>query len=364
MTTIERSVAPPGPDSRREGLYDRYRAISLRRTLILVGLAALTLTAFLMDIAAGPANLGIADIIRSITAPDTLEPRMQIIIWQVRMPDALIALAVGAALSLAGVETQTTLNNPLASPFTLGIASAATLGAAFFIVVAPAVGAIGHALLLPAFAFVFALAAAFTILMLSGLHGGTSSTLVLYGIALVFLCEALTAALQYVASAEVIQQIVFWNIGNLTRAGWIEVAVVSATFAVILPLSLRDVWVLTALRGGEEQAQSAGLSVKHIRLWVMVRVSILAAVAVCFVGTIGFVGLVGPHIARMLLGEDHRFLVPGACLTGAALLSLASCLSKVVVPGAIVPVGIITAIIGVPVFVLLISWRRGATSWQ
>lgn len=345
-------------------LFRRYRSIALRRAAVLTGLAIFVVAALLFDIAAGPADIGIGDVIRSVLDPDGFDRRMHIIIWQVRMPDAVIAVVVGAALGLAGVETQTVLDNPLASPFTLGITAAATLGAACFFVLAPTAGAIGHALLLPGFAFAFALVASLLILALSGLHGGTSSTIVLYGIALLFLCEALTSALQYVASAEVVQEIVFWHIGNLTRAGWTEVAVVAAVFVLTLPLSLRDVWLLTALRGGEEQALSAGFSVRSIRLWVMVRVAVLSAAAVCFVGTIGFIGLVGPHVARLLLGEDHRYLVPGACLTGAGLLSMASCLSKLVVPGAIVPVGIITAIVGVPVFLALISLRRGVTSWR
>ncbi|WP_417692911.1 FecCD family ABC transporter permease [Roseibium sp.] len=358
----QQEISEPGNAGAR--LFEHYRLIAARRTMVLICLFALMCLAFLMDITAGPANLGLLDVLKGIFSPSSLDQRNYVIIWSVRLPDALIALAVGGALSLAGVETQTTLNNPLASPFTLGISAAATLGAAFFIVVAPNVGGFSQTLMLPAFAFSFAMMAAMAILTLSTLHGGSSTTIVLYGIALVFLCEALTAALQYVASAEVIQQIVFWNMGNLTRAGWTEVAVVSAVFALVLPLSLRDVWILTALRGGEDQARSSGLSVNRIRLVVMIRVAILSAAAVCFVGTIGFIGLVGPHIARMLLGEDHRFLVPGACLTGAALLSLASCLSKVLVPGAIVPVYIITAIIGVPVFLVLISWRRKEASWQ
>lgn len=354
----------PQTDASSTGLFDQYRAIAYKRTAILVGMAVLTILAFLLDVTAGPAGLGLWDVVSGILDPGSLDKRTYVIIWDVRLPDALIAVVVGAALSLAGVETQTTLNNPLASPFTLGISAAATLGAAFFIVVAPSFSGLGQTLLLPAFAFSFAMVAAGAILTMSALHGGGGTTIVLYGIALVFLCEALTAALKYVASADVIQQIVFWNMGNLTRAGWLEVGIVTLVFLIVLPFSLRDVWLLTALRGGEDQAHSSGLSVNRIRLLVMTRVAILSAVAVCFVGTIGFIGLVGPHIARMVLGEDHRFLVPGACLTGAGLLSLASFLSKVLIPGAIVPVYIITAIIGVPVFLLLISWRRREASWH
>ncbi|MEM7426733.1 MAG: iron ABC transporter permease [Pseudomonadota bacterium] len=343
----------------------RIRARTARyRLAVLFGLGFCMCSGLLLDLSTGPAQLGIGSLLSGIFWPESLDAGTYVIIWQVRLPDSLIAIVIGMALGLAGAETQTILNNPLASPYTLGISAAATLGAATAIVGQPVLAGIPAAAALPAFAFLFALAAAALVLGLASAQGGGTSTVILYGIALVFLCNALTGALQYLATSEAVQQIVFWTIGNLTKAGWAELAIVTAVVVLMVPFSFHDVWKLTALRGGVVQARSAGLDVSRIRLLVMLRVCLLAAVSVCFVGAIGFIGLVGPHIARLLLGEDHRYLIPGACLTGAALLSFASFLSKAVLPGAIVPVGIVTAIIGVPVFLILIASRSERTSWS
>lgn len=339
-------------------LYQRFGSIHQRR-LATVGVLAIGLVLMLgLDLWAGPAGLGFADILTGLFDPDQLELRPRIILWDVRLPDALIALAVGAALGLAGIETQTILDNPLASPFTLGVSSAAVLGASLAIVVVPVVPFVSEAAVLPIMAMMFALGSGGLILMIVRWPNGARETVVLFGIALVFLCNALTAGLQYVASAEAVQQIVFWTIGNLTRAGWLEVGLVTASFLCVLPFSLRHVWVMTLLRGGEAHARSMGINVSRLRLWVILRVSVLTAFAVCFVGAIGFIGLVGPHIARLMLGEDHRMLVPGSALCGALILSCASFLSKALIPGVIIPVGILTAVVGVPVFLGLLSGRR------
>lgn len=337
-----------------------YRSIYMKRFSIILGLSVALILSLMLDLSAGPAELGIAEVIQGLIEPQSLSLRYQIILWDVRLPDALIALAVGAALGLAGIETQTILNNPLASPFTLGVSALATLGASLAIVVAPVIPFLPDNAILPAMALVFALAGGALILAFTKLTGGTRESVVLFGIALVFLANALTAALQYVASAEAVQAIVFWTIGNLTKVGWNELIIVSVVFVCVLPFSLRHVWLLTLLRGGEAQAKSLGLNVSRLRTMVIFRVSILAAFSVCFVGAIGFVGLVGPHIARMLLGEDHRFLVPGSILCGALILSLASFLSKALIPGIIIPVGILTSVIGVPIFLFLIAKQRRA----
>ncbi|WP_417823018.1 FecCD family ABC transporter permease [Thalassospira lucentensis] len=339
-------------------LNQRFGAIHRRRKIIVLAMTLALLISLCLDLSAGPAGLAIGDILNGILDPQSLELRHRIILWEVRLPDALIALVVGAALGLAGIETQTILDNPLASPFTLGVSSAAVLGASLAIVVVPVVPFVPETAVLPAMALLFALGSGGLILLIVRWARGVRETVVLFGIALVFLCNALTAGLQYVASAEAIQQIVFWTIGNLTRAGWTEVWLVFACFILVLPFSLRQVWIMTLLRGGEAHARSMGINVARLRMWVVLRISLLAAFAVCFVGAIGFIGLVGPHIARLLLGEDHRLLVPGSALCGALILSLASFLSKALIPGVIIPVGILTAVVGVPVFIGLLAGRR------
>ena len=183
---------------------------------------------------------------------------------------------------------------------------------------------------------------------------------VLFGIALLFSFEALLWLLQFIADSNALQQIVFWTMGSLGRATWTKIGIVGMVLSLCLLWSARQAWALTALRAGEDQARSFGISVERLRLVTLLRVSLLAATALSFVGTIGFVGLVGPHIARMLLGEDHRYYLPGSALAGALMLSLASILSKALVPGVVLPIGIITALVGVPLFMTLVLRQRRA----
>jgi iron complex transport system permease protein len=181
--------------------------------------------------------------------------------------------------------------------------------------------------------------------------------LVLLGIALVFSCNALVALLQLVATEDILQQIEFWSLGSVARANWQKIGILAAVMACAAPFSLAAAKRMTALRLGEERARSFGINVRRLRLLSLVRISLMSATAVAFVGTIGFVGLVGPHIARLLVGEDQRFLLPTSALAGALLLSLASVASKIILPGVIIPVGIVTTLVGVPIFVVLVFSR-------
>lgn len=338
----------------------RYARVVGRRSALLAALGALTLIAFVADLATGAAGLPLAEVLRGLVEPGSLGRADRVVLWEIRLPAATMALAVGAALGLAGAEMQTALANPLASPFTLGVAHAATLGASLAIVWGFAAPGLGGAWSLPVMAFAFAMAATLLVQGLAARQGAGAQTVVLFGIALGFAANALLWLVQYLASADAVQQIVFWSMGSLARATWAHVGLVSAALALCLPLALRRAWAMTALRAGEEHARAIGIGVEGLRLAVLARVSVLAAVAVAFVGTIGFVGLVAPHVARMLLGEDHRFLLPGAALAGALMLSLASLASKAIAPGTLLPVGIVTAIVGIPMFLglLLVQGRR------
>lgn len=359
--TLSSDEAAPGPapeGASSAALAQQYRRFVAARVVLLVVLAVALGLSFLADIATGTSNLGAGDIMRGFIDSTTLTRAQAVILWDVRLPYAVMAVLVGAALGLAGAEMQTVLNNALASPFTLGVSAAAMLGASIVIVFNILPSWLDQNYSVALGAFVFAVGSTMLIQALSRLYGATVDTVVLFGIAMVFVLNALTALIQFIADTDALQQVVFWNMGSLTRATWDKIAIVAVVLAICLPLSMTQVWAMTALRGGEDHARSFGIPVERLRLMVMLRVSLLAAVAVCFVGTIGFVGLVGPHIARLALGEDHRFYLPGAALAGALVLSLASIASKLIVPGLILPVGIVTSLVGIPLFMVLILTQR------
>lgn len=334
-----------------------YRRLLLRRALLLALLAAGLVLAFLLDVATGPARLPLETVLRTLLAGPEEGGLHGLIIWQVRLPQALMAVLVGAALALAGAEMQTVLDNPLASPFTLGVSSAASFGAALALVLGSGLPFLSPAWLVPANAFLFSLGAMGLLLGLARLRGAGVQVLVLFGIALVFAFNALVALLQFIATEQALQQLVFWTMGSLTRASWQQVGLLAAAMALVLPFTARATWRLTALRLGEDRARSFGVDTAATRRGALLRVSLLAGLSVAFVGTIGFVGLVGPHAARLMVGEDHRFFLPASAFCGALLLALASVLGKLLVPGLLLPIGIVTALIGVPVFLMLVLGR-------
>ena len=178
--------------------------------------------------------------------------------------------------------------------------------------------------------------------------------MVLVGIALMFTFNALLALMQYSASETELAQIIFWMMGSLSRANWTKVIICLGIIGMIIPYFIAHSWSLTALRMGDDKAESMGVNIKRLRVEIMIIVSILAATAVSFVGTIAFVGLVGPHIARMLVGEDQRFFLPLSAIASALIMSITSVLSKAITVGVIYPIGMITSLIGIPFFISLI----------
>jgi iron complex transport system permease protein len=335
-----------------------YDALVRHRIAIVVALGILAVAAFVLDLGTGPSSLGLRELLDALLGSDGVARSTISIVWQVRLPQACLALLVGVALALAGAEMQTILNNPLASPFTLGVSSAAAFGAALAIVAGSSLPGVAQNWTISANAFVFAFGSVLLLQAMARAGGSGVDTLVLCGIALFFTFNALTALMQFLASQQALQQLVFWIMGSLARASWDKVQVLAIVVAATIPFSLMASAQLTLLRLGEDRARSAGVNVGRLRFASLLRVSLLTAAAMAFVGTIGFVGLAGPHIARLLVGEDHRFFLPASAMTGAIIMALASVASKAIVPGVLIPIGIVTALIGLPVFFSLILRRR------
>lgn len=342
-----------------EQVMGRYRQL-LRHRLLMMGVLLLAILASLVfDFTLGPSGLTLDTLWHTLLQPDSVDAGTRVIVWEIRLPYALMAVVVGLALGLAGAEMQTILNNPLASPFTLGVSSAAAFGAALAIILGIGIPGIPDQWFISGNAFIFALFAA---LMLDAVTRWTrvaTSGVVLFGIALVFTFNALVSMLQFIASEDTLQGLVFWTMGSLARASWEKLGILSVAVLLLLPFSLMSAWKLTALRLGEDRAISFGIDVRRLRLGTLLRISILSALAVAFVGPIGFIGLVAPHIARLIFGEDHRFYLPASALTGALVLSMASVASKNLIPGIIIPVGIVTSLVGVPFFLTIILRHRG-----
>ncbi|MCD1124596.1 iron ABC transporter permease [Jinshanibacter sp. LJY008] len=341
------------------GVMGRYHRILRKRLMILAIVLLAIIGSLVLDFIMGPSGLTIAELWQTLIHPETVDAGTQVIVWDIRLPYALMAIVVGMALGLAGAEMQTILNNPLASPFTLGVSSAAAFGAALAIVLGIGIPGIDPQWFISANAFIFALLAAFMLDAVTRWTRVATSGVVLFGIALVFTFNALVSMMQFIASEDTLQGLVFWTMGSLARATWIKLSILIAVFLVLFPWSMMNAWKLTALRLGEDRAISFGIDVRRLRLTTLLRISILSALAVAFVGPIGFIGLVAPHIARLIFGEDHRFYLPASALIGALVLSMASVASKNLIPGVIIPVGIVTSLVGVPFFLSIILRHRG-----
>lgn len=280
-----------------------------------------------------------------------------IILWDFRLHRILFAIAAGFGLAVSGAIMQGILKNPLASPFTLGIASAASCGASVAIVLGAGVIAIAGSLLVISNAFIFAMAASFAIYGMARRKGMQSSSMILAGIAVMYLFSAITSLLQYFGTTDQAAGVVYWMFGSLNRTTWPELGIVTLVLVVVVPWLVWKSWDLNALSEGDEIAKSLGIPVERRMTVFMVVSSLVTAAIIAFTGTIGFIGLVGPHIARMATGSDHRILIVASGLIGAVILLSADIAGRVLLYPSTIPVGIMTSFIGVPFFLYLFMTR-------
>lgn len=287
------------------------------------------------------------------------------IVWDVRMPRIIAAVLAGAGLSLGGTVMQSVLKNPLASPYTLGISSAAAFGASFAIVFLQAGTSSSTSIVIHSpyivsiAAFAFSLLAAAAILMLAGLTRISAESLVLAGIAIGAMFSAGLTLMQYLADSVQLANIISWTFGDLGRANWRMLAIILGVLVPVYLLFLYYRWDFNAMDAGEEAAKGLGVHTSRVRITGMIGASLVSAVIVSFFGIISFIGLLGPHIAKRFIGGDHRYGMVASPLIGASVLLAADTAARTVLAPMVLPVGILTSMLGGPLFIYLLMRRSG-----
>lgn len=338
-------------------------SLHIRRKFLFIVAGLFTAGMMLItSIGMGPVSISGLETLLTLLG-DTVSKRYDLIIWNIRLPQALTALAAGAGLSVAGAVMQAILRNPLGSPFTLGISHAAAFGAAVSVMLldlgtmsSSNVGAvtINSPYLTTMVAFGFSLIATFAIIAISRTRRATPEVMVLTGVALGALFTAGTMFLQYFADDVQLAAMVFWTFGDVARATWTELAIITAVTVVAYIWFTANRWNFNAIEAGDETAKGLGVKVEQVRMTGMLLASLVTAVIVSFLGIIGFVGLVCPHMVRRMIGDDYRFLLPASCIVGAVLLLAADTAARLMLAPNVLPVSVLTAFLGAPVFIWLI----------
>ena len=289
-------------------------------------------------------------------ATGTPEGVKDYVVWTLRSPRVIGGFLAGAALAVGGVMMQGILKNPLADTYTTGISSGASLGATLAICAGFTLFGGEYSLVLNA--FIFSLIPMFVILSVSRLKNSSVTTIIMAGIAVMYLFNAITSLLKIWAESAALSAVYSWTVGDLTELKWTEVSVMAAVVIpglIILYLMARK---LNAMSMGDEQAKTLGVNVETFRILSLMITSLVTAAVVCFTGLIGFIGLVCPHIVRMLIGSDNRLLIPASAAFGAAFLLICDVIGRVIIAPSVLQVGIITSFIGGPMFLYLIIKQR------
>ncbi|RLQ22982.1 iron ABC transporter permease [Seongchinamella sediminis] len=315
----------------------------------------------LSALALGSVSLGWSESLQAILAiGQQPAERTALIINQIRLPRALLAGLVGALLGISGAAMQGIFRNPLADPSLIGVTAGASLGAGLVIAGAGSwVSGLTGLTLVSLGAFTGGMLAVVLVYRLASSENGTSvATMLLAGIAITALAGAMSNMLELFSSNEVLRRISLWRMGGLDGADYRRVAITAAIFLLVISVLPRYATALNALLLGESEARYLGIDVEQTKTLIVVLVAVAVGTSVAMAGTIAFVGLVVPHIIRLLIGPDHRYLLPASAIAGALLLICADILARTVLAPTELPVGIVTASVGVPFFISLLHRRR------
>ena len=337
---------------------NRFLLIAMLVAVVVIGVACLFV---------GSSNLSFADALDALLGGGT--GAQSRIIWKIRVPRVLAAVIAGAGLAVSGLVMQTTLNNSMASPATLGVSNAAVFGANLSIIAFAGgflstgnnlnnfdVGANPYAT--SVLAFLFATLSVLLILGLCTVRAFSPNVVVLSGMAIGSVWTAATTILQFYATDVGLSAAVVWSFGDLGRATYRADVIMAVTVLVGFAFFMLMAWKYNALLSGEATAKTMGINVEGLRFVSLLFASVITAVCVSFLGIIGFVGIICPHVTKKLLGQDHRVTIPASCLMGSLLLLLADTVSRSLGNGSALPVGAITSLLGAPFFIAIIFSRK------
>jgi len=360
LTCIQGEQAPMNHIKELEKRKRRNTAIIITMLLavIVIGITCLFI---------GSYNMTFQDALATLLGGGT-DAQMRTI-WKIRLPRVLAAIIAGAGLSMAGLVMQTTLNNSMASPSTLGVSNAAVFGANLSIIAFAGgflttgnnihsfdVGANPYAT--SVLAFVFSTISVLLILGLCTVRAFAPNVVVLSGIAIGSVWTAATTILQFYATDVGLSAAVIWSFGDLSRANYSKDAIMAVVVLAGFVFFMLMAWKYNALLSGEATAKTMGVNVEWLRFTSLMLASVITAACVSFLGVIGFVGIICPHVTKKLLGQDHRVTIPVSCLSGSLLLLLADTLSRSLGSGSALPVGAITSLLGAPFFIGIIFSKK------
>lgn len=325
--------------------------------------------AVMLGLNAGTVNIPIDIIIHQSTSlflqPSTTDihtDQINTILFDIRLSRICLAFLIGAILAISGAVMQGLFRNPLAAPSLIGVSSGASVGASIVIVLTGAwlqTNAVLGLSVVALGAFIGSFLITILVFRLSTSTLGTSvTTMLLAGIAISALGGAVNSLLSYFADNEMLRQISIWQMGNLSTANWTRVSIVAVVAVVVLILFPRESKSLNALLLGESEARHLGIDVQRVKKKLILLTTLGIGTAVAVAGMIGFVGLIVPHIVRLLIGPDHRWLLPVSALAGGILLLIADTLARVIIAPVELPTGILTAILGAPFFIMLLIQQR------
>ena len=356
-----------------------YRTGNARRIGLLAGLLFLLLAAIVWAACTGTVGLSPRDtlivclqslkdsalaVIVPLTVPAPSNPQAGLIVVGFRLPRILLAVLTGISLAVAGTVMQGVLRNPLVSPFTLGLSSAASFGAAVAIVLGPAVlgplaAGIGDDGFIILLAFLSGWLSMLLVYSISRSRGTSQSMLILAGVVIGYIFQAGVLAMKYLSTNDRLRDLVVWLMGGMWGASWSSVLILAPVTLVCVIILEMKAWDLNALASGDEVAKSLGINVGRLRLYSLMVATFAASCCLAFTGIIGFIGLMAPHICRMLIGNDHRYLIPCSALLGASILLVSDTVARTILSPVEIPVGIIMYIIGGIFFLFLILRGRG-----